>query len=161
MCLFCITIWKGEHAQVLLIGVAPGGKTPTTGALGRGPTCFSPTSHLFPDGHSRFTDSMLHGDLVREPRVHVYWFRLRHDPALGQRTGRSSLCARTIEGSKTASPPCLPAQKEAWTAPPALFYLLMVTSSNQAGGDVGADNPARRSRGYDGPMSRGPRGDVG
>ena len=122
---------------------------------------FSPISHRFPDGHSHFADFALHGDLVREPRVHVYWFWLRHDPALGQRTGRSSHCARTTEGSKTASPPCLPAQEEAWTAPPPLLCLLRIASSRQADGNAGADNPTRRSRGYDGPTSRGPRDDVG
>jgi len=37
---------------------------------------FSLISHSFPDGHSRFADSALHGDLVREPRVHVYRFWL-------------------------------------------------------------------------------------
>ena len=35
---------------------------------------FSPISHSFPDGHSCFANSTLHGDLVREPQVHVTGF---------------------------------------------------------------------------------------
>ena len=120
----------------------------------------SPISHHFPDGHSRFADSVFHGDLVRKPRVHVYRFWLRHDTALGQRTGRSSHYARAIEGFETTSPPCLLAQEEAWTAPPPLLYLLAIASSCQASGDTRADNPALRSCGYDSPTSRGSRDDV-
>jgi len=110
---------------------------------------------FFPDGHPCFADSALHGDLVREPRVHVHRFRLRHDPALGQRTGRSSHCAHPIKSSQTASPPRLPAKEEAWTAPPSPLSLGTIASSCQAGGDTGADSPTRRNRGYDGPTSRG------
>jgi len=132
----------------------PGGKTPTVGAPDRGPACFSPISHSFSDGHSRFANSALHGDLVREPRVQVYRFWLRHDPALGQRTGRSSRCASTFEGSETSSPPRLPAQEEAWTAPPSPLCLITTDSSCRAGGDTGADSPACRNRGYDGPLPR-------
>jgi len=93
------------------------GKTPTVGAPGRGPACFSSVSHSFPDGSSCFVDSALHGDLVWESRVHVYGLRLRHDLALSQRTGRSPCCPSTVEGPETPSPPRLPTQEEAWTTP--------------------------------------------
>jgi len=36
---------------------------------------FQSIPHSFPDGHSHFADSTLHGDLVWEYRVHVYWLR--------------------------------------------------------------------------------------
>jgi len=122
---------------------------------------FSPIFHSFLDGHSRFTDSALHVDLVREPRVHVYQFWLRHDPALGQRTGRSSHCASTIEGFETPSPPRFPAQEEAWAAPPSPLCLITTDSSCQAGGDTGANSPARRNRGQDGPTPQGSHDDDG
>jgi len=71
---FYITIWKGEHAYKFTRWCdPPWGKTPTVGAPGRGPACFSLISHSFLDGYYFFTDSALQGDLVWESRVHVYW----------------------------------------------------------------------------------------
>ena len=66
LCLFASPSGKGSTHTNLLVGVTPWGKTPTFGAPGRGPACFSPISHSFPDGHSHFADSTLHGDLVWE-----------------------------------------------------------------------------------------------
>ena len=147
----CITIRKGEHTYKFTRWCdPPGDKTPTVGAPGRGPACFSPISHSFPDGHSRFADSALHGDLVWESRVHVNWLRLRHDLALDQRTGRSPRRASTVEGPETPSPPRLPAQEEAWTAPPSPFCLATTDSPCQAGDGTRADSPAHH--GHDGSM---------
>jgi len=63
---------KGSMHINSLVGVTPVGKTPTVGAPGRGPACFFIDFPSFPDGHSLFTDSALHGDLVWESRVHVH-----------------------------------------------------------------------------------------
>jgi len=157
---FGITIWKGEHAYKFTSWCdPPGGKhrqlARQIGVL----RVFSSISHSFPDGHSFFTDSALHGDLVWESRVHVHWLRLRHDLALDQRTGRSPRCASTVEGPESSSPLCLPAQEKAWTAPPSPFCLVTTGSSCQAGGDTGADSTTRRSRGHDGSAPRGSHDD--
>jgi len=141
---------EGTRTQIHSLVLPPGVKTPTVGTLGRGTACFPPTSHLLPDGHSRLADPTLHGDLVWEPRVHVHRFRLRHDPALDQRTGRGSHHARTIKGSKTASPPRLPAQEEAWTASPPPLCRFTVIDSYKASGGAGADSPTHRGHEYDG-----------
>ena len=66
LCLLASPSGKGSTHTNLLVGVTPVGKTPTVGAQGRGPTCFSPISHSFLDGRSHFADSVLHGDLVWE-----------------------------------------------------------------------------------------------
>jgi len=156
----CITIWKREHANKFTRWCHPlVGKTPAVGAPGRGPACFSLISHSFPDGHSHFADSALHGDLVWESRVHVYWLRLRRDLALDQRTRRSPRRASTIEGPETSSPSRFPAQEEVWSAPSSLFYLVTTDGSCQAGGDTGVDSTVRRSREYDGSAPRGSRDD--
>ena len=157
---FCITIWS-KHTSFTRWCDPPGGKHRQLARQVGVMRVFSPISHSFPDGHSRFADSALHGDLVWEPQVDVYWLWLRHDPTLGQRTGRSSRYASTIEGSETSSPPCLPAQEEAWAAPPSPLRLITIASSRQAGGDPGANSPARRDRGHDGPMPQEPHDDDG
>jgi len=66
-----------------------------------------------------------------------------------------------IEGSETSSPPRFPAREEAWVAPPSPLCLITTDSSCQAGGDTGADSPARRNRGYDGPTPQGSHDDDG
>jgi len=147
----CITIRKREHAYKFTRWCdPPWGKTPTVGTPGRGPACFSSVSHSFPDGSSCLADSALHGDLVWESRVHVYGLRLRHDPALSQRTGRTPRCTSSVEGPKTPSPPRLPAQEEARTAPPPPLCLIRTGNSCEAGGGPRTDNTMRRNRRHDG-----------
>jgi len=52
-------------------------------------------------------------------------------------------------------------QEKVWSAPPSPLCLVTIASLCQAGGDAGADNPARRNRGYDGPTPRGSHYHVG
>ena len=118
LCPSCITIRKGEHAHKFTRWCCPPCLKHRLLACQVGVLRVSlMIFHLFSDGHLYLTDSMLHGDLVWEPRVHVHQLRLRHDLVLSQRTGRGSHCAHTIEGHVSASPPCLPDQEEVRSAP--------------------------------------------
>ena len=151
---------EGARTQIHSLVLPPGIKTPTVGVPGRGPACFPLISHLLPDGHSRLVDPTLHGDLVWEPRVHVHRFRLRHDPALDQRTGRGSYHAHTIKGSEMASPPCFPTQEEAWAAWPSPLHRFTDITSYEAGSGAGADGPMRRGHKYNNPASGQPHDSV-
>jgi len=147
----CITIWEREHAYKFTRWCdPPGGKhrqlARQVGAL----RVFLSISHSFPDGYSCLADSALHGDLVWESRVHVHGLRLRHDLALSQRTRRSPRCTSTVEGPETPSPPCLPAQEEARTAPPPPLCLITTGNSCEAEGGPCAGSTMCRNRGHDG-----------
>jgi len=73
----------------------------------------------------------------------------------------NSRCTSTIEGPETASPPRLPAQEEAWTAPPPPLCGVAVIDTRQTSGGAAAGSPARRGYRYDGPVLRRPRNDIG
>jgi len=146
-----ITIWEREHAYKFTHWCDPlWGKHRQLARQVEVLRVFSSISHSFPDGCSRLADSVLHGDLVWESRVHVYGLRLRHDLALSQRTRRNPCCTSTVEGPKTPSPPCLPAQEEARTASPPLLCFITTDNSCEAGGGPRAGNTICRNHGHDG-----------